>query len=52
MVKISKTTIQVNLCSLLIIKIFTISLPSQPFLGCHLGPAVKKACGLEESHAL
>jgi len=41
------TTIQVNLCFLLhvslgfgtdppVIKIFVISLPSQPFFGCHL----------------
>ena len=37
MVKILITTIQVNLVRIVIIKIFTIYLSSQPFLGHHLG---------------
>ena len=44
MVKILITTIQVNFCAasqnlpkLSLLKIFTINLPSQPFLGRHLG---------------
>ena len=44
MVKILITTIQVNFCEaaqkftlIVVIKIFTINLPSQPFLGRHLG---------------
>ena len=56
MVKILITTIHVNLCFgtkftlIVVIKIFTINLPSQPFLGRHLGFHIFFHHGLFRGH--